>query len=65
MSKCPSCVDVMVLPSGMVIVIGAVVTWRSTRCVSGVHRCVVQPVSSIIFDSVGGPKMGDELLLAL
>ena len=44
MSKCPSCVDVMVLPSGIVIVMGDDVICRSIKCVSGVHKCVVQPV---------------------
>ena len=61
MSKCPSCVDVMVLPSGIVIVIGVVVLWRSISRVSGVHRWTVHPVSRIILVSVGGPKVCDDV----
>ena len=61
-SRCPSCVDVMVFPSGIVIVIGDVVIFRSTNGVSGVHICTVHPVSSIILVSVGGPKLCDDVL---
>ena len=59
-SKCPSCVDVMVFPSGIVMVIGDVVIFLSTSFVSGVHRCVVHPVSRIILVSVGGPMVRDD-----
>ena len=61
MSKCPSCVDVIVLPSGMVMVIGAVVMCLSMSGVSGVHKCVVHPVSRIILVSVGGPTIADDV----
>ena len=56
MSKCPSCVDVIVLPSGMVMVIGDAAICRSIKCVSGVHKCMVHPVSRIMLLVVGGPK---------
>ena len=63
-SRFPSCVDVMVLPSGIVMVIGSVATFRLTMCVSGVQMCTVHPVSNImLLFSVGGPKsVGDVLV---
>ena len=64
MSRCPSCVDVIVLPSGIVMRMGFVAICMLVKCVSGVHKCVVHPVSSIILVSVGGPMVMDELLLA-
>lgn len=61
MSKCPSCVDVMLLPSGMVMEIGTIdsVTFMSVCC--GVDRCVVHPVSMMVGTLMleGGPKMFD------
>lgn len=61
MSRCPSCVEVMVFPSGIVMVIGSVVMCLLMSGVSGVHKCVVHPVSRIIFVSVGGPTVVDDV----
>ena len=62
---CPSCVDVIVLPSGIVIRIGMSDFVMLTRLLFGVERCVVHPVSMIVGISlcVGGPKF-DKLLNA-
>ena len=62
MSRCPSCVDVIVLPSGMMISIGFVdsVTLSSGCC--DVDRCVVHPLSMIVgtVTNEGGPTVLDK-----
>ena len=58
MSRCPSCVDVIMLPSGIAIRIGMVDSMMLIRLLFGVDRCVVHPVSMMVgaLLDVGGPK---------
>ena len=62
MSRWPSCVDVIVLPSGMTISIGFgdSVIWSSGCC--DVERCVVHPLSMIVGTGTveGGPTVLDK-----
>ena len=48
MSRCPSCVDVIILPSGIAIRIGIFDSVMCTRLLFGVDKCVVHPVSMIV-----------------
>ena len=47
-SRWPSCVDVIMLPSGIVIRIGIFDSVMCTRLLVGVDKCVVHPVSMIV-----------------
>ena len=55
---CPECVDVITLPSGMVICIGISDRVIFVRLLDGVDKCIVHPVSMIVgvIFCVGGPR---------
>ena len=58
MLMCPSCVDVITLPSGIVICMGFFVSTILMRLLLSVARCVVHPVSMMVGSAMllGGPK---------